>query len=103
MDIFRLRETRREWNYVFPKIKIAKHAFLWHVLVNVSSHSWRKKWIGSLMLRDGIHNFTILKERRRRNNLRYRTFLLQFQVACNLLFPLYHHNRNKHQGLARLD
>jgi hypothetical protein len=53
----------------FPKIKIAKHAFLWHVLVNVSSHSWRNKWIGSLMLRDGIHNSTILKERRRRRNL----------------------------------
>eukprot|EP00978_Attheya_sp_CCMP212_P041948 scaffold247655_cov43-Attheya_sp.AAC.1 len=53
----------------FPKLRIARHAFLWHVLVKVASPTWRYRWIKSLIDRDGIDSSTILKEQRRRNSL----------------------------------
>eukprot|EP00978_Attheya_sp_CCMP212_P015262 scaffold39326_cov50-Attheya_sp.AAC.3 len=53
----------------FPKLRIARHAFLWHILVKVASPMWRYSWIKSLIDRDGIGSSTILKEQRRRNSL----------------------------------
>jgi hypothetical protein len=52
----------------FPKRKIARHAFLWHVLVNVATVKWRQEWLKNMVHKDGIGGVTVLKEKQRRSN-----------------------------------
>jgi hypothetical protein len=57
-------EDKHYGTMCFPRIKMAKRAFLWHVLVHVSTLKWRQQWLGSMIKMDGIDGSTVLIERR---------------------------------------
>ena len=62
-------ESIENGSMCFPKIKIAKHAFLWHVLVHVATQDWRRRWFRNMMHTDGDNGSLVLIERLRSNPL----------------------------------
>eukprot|EP00978_Attheya_sp_CCMP212_P000755 scaffold1522_cov39-Attheya_sp.AAC.3 len=62
-------ENEENGSICFPRFKIAKHAFLWHVLVHVATLEWRQQWLGNMMRMDGVNGTTVLIEKRRSNSL----------------------------------
>lgn len=51
-------------NMAFPKVKIATNAYLWNVVINLSTKEWRFNWMNSLLRTHGKKGMLILKDRR---------------------------------------